>query len=144
MYLPSGHLIKNNAAVNFEDTLDITDMILPPIPLKALEKDSIKEETPQNVQEFPGIETVKEVPRIILKPKLRFIYEAAAVILHYGHHEAGHFVTLRKIKHTTENGTKDIWYRISDATIDRVTDVENDVFLHGSQYAYMIFYERLK
>ncbi|KAJ3272790.1 hypothetical protein HDV01_005218 [Terramyces sp. JEL0728] len=145
MYLPSGHLIKNNAAVVFEDTLDITDMIVPQIPLKeSLKSLPVKTTASSSSDTFPGVEIVKEVADNIIKPKLQFKYELVAVILHYGHHEAGHFITLRKIKHTTEKGTKDIWFRISDATIDRITDVENDVFSHGSQYAYMIFYERIK
>lgn len=69
-----------------------------------------------------------------------FIYKLTSVVLHYGQHDSGHFVTLRRIKHLNSY----IWFRLSDANVERIHDVQQEVFDHGSRYAYMLFYERLE
>lgn len=67
-----------------------------------------------------------------------FLYHITAVVLHYGHHESGHFITLRKVR----KNNRDLWFRISDQDVERIRDIEMDVFRHGAMYAYMLFYER--
>lgn len=54
-------------------------------------------------------------------------YTLAAVILHHGGHESGHFVTVRR------EGTG--WVRVSDAVVDRVR------MDFGWRDVYMLFYE---
>jgi Ubiquitin carboxyl-terminal hydrolase len=69
-----------------------------------------------------------------------FIYKLSAVILHYGNHDSGHFVTLRRVIDASQ---REFWFRVSDADVERILDVDREVFEHGSRNAYMIFYERL-
>ncbi|KAJ1342985.1 hypothetical protein BSLG_000936 [Batrachochytrium salamandrivorans] len=76
-----------------------------------------------------------------------FVYRLRAAILHYGSHDSGHFVTYRKFKMPScveddEGVATEVWFRISDDRVDLVSDVETEVFGHGSQYAYMLYYER--
>ncbi|EGF82876.1 hypothetical protein BATDEDRAFT_86340 [Batrachochytrium dendrobatidis JAM81] len=76
-----------------------------------------------------------------------FVYHLKAVILHYGSHDSGHFVTYRTFQmppsstHPDQAGPN-VWFRISDDRVDLVSDVEGEVFGHGGQYAYMLYYER--
>ncbi|KAI9011219.1 hypothetical protein BC832DRAFT_590463 [Gaertneriomyces semiglobifer] len=69
-------------------------------------------------------------------PPYPYLYRLQSVVLHYGGHDSGHFATYRRIKH----GTVERWYRVSDDRVDLVNWQE--VVAHGSQYAYMLFYEK--
>jgi hypothetical protein len=160
MYLPSGHLIKNNAPIEFPDVLDLNELVLgkpvlpvlkpttmksdPEVgfmmedemsnymgPLKPVEKERIMESLPEALELVENVFT-----------KRPFRYRLASMILHYGHHDSGHFVALRRVKYKTPNGIREAWFRISDATVERIVDVENDVFYHGSRFCYMLFYQR--
>lgn len=175
VYLPSGHLVKNNSAVVFSAQLDINHLLLGNAPSNYMFSKSKKKNishtnhnptfheisngemsnylpilhswatdcTPQrNEPPIPGLERIK--PRKVEEtPSRPYLYNLTAVILHYGHHESGHFITLRRVKYKTHSGeVRKVWFRISDSTVDRIIDVENDVYRHGSLYAYMLFYER--
>jgi ubiquitin C-terminal hydrolase len=164
MILPSGHVVKNNAQIMFEKRLDLNDLILSgSVPddenkrlitqqFAKLSSLSIKEEKPKQIPlvtvltpDTPSTNGIKlEQIGSSLKQKKSmedhpFHYQITAVILHYGHHESGHFVALRRV---IKNG-KEMWFRVSDSHVDRIVDVDGDVFEHGSRHAYMIFYERI-
>jgi hypothetical protein len=136
-------------------------------------------------------------------------YRLMSVVLHYGSHDSGHFVTYRRIpspssreslssfmltpregllgvnadkatleekvvlgidtvngkrifsqgkgEHSKKKGNKrksgsqesemvespPRWFRISDDKVDLVHDVEGELFIHGSAYIYMLFYEKV-
>lgn len=70
-------------------------------------------------------------PAVISEPNPNLIYNLSSIILHYGSHHSGHFVTLRKIDA--------VWYRISDGQVHRIGDIPHETV---SQYVYMAFYER--
>ncbi|KAI8593054.1 hypothetical protein BDZ88DRAFT_493529 [Geranomyces variabilis] len=93
-------------------------------------------------------------------PPYPYIYRLAAVVLHYGSHDSGHFVTLRRMhaprlpgdppaasspKTSSHSGVSDadgsVWYSISDSRVDLVRDFETEVIGHGGQHAYMLLYE---
>jgi hypothetical protein len=175
VFLPSGHVVKNNSPVVFSDILDLNEIILGKFNVEsALSniKNSAVFEQSQNLKDWsaafedidfvmaekklpnPGKSIKKLHPKTIsdqaqtgknemnLVQTMRpFIYKLSAVVLHYGHHESGHFITLRRVTRPDKN---DMWFRISDADVDRVSDVESEVFRHGSRYCYMLFYERLE
>lgn len=88
-------------------------------------------------------------------PPYPYLYRLRAVILHYGSHDSGHFVTYRRVtpksteKSSKSNPTRsnpndddDDWFRISDDRVESVRDLEGEVYGHGSGYVYMMFYER--
>lgn len=170
IYLPeTGHTLKNNASVSFEEVLDLNSFFLPNATKSVARSDfaetflalqkHLDEQRPLSkalgttgsATEPPG-ETGK-VPQTIPKTKHSesiapqivvggdggpFVYQLASAILHYGHHDSGHFVTLRRVV----VGRDVIWFRVSDANVERIADVSNDIFLHGGKYVYMLFYER--
>lgn len=166
LYLPSGHSVKNNAPVVFEDELDINSLVLnsffaataTPSPSALTNSLGISPKSQEELMmqfaslsaelklaqskntttDVKKLKTSKVTTDISEKKVGPFRYQLTAVILHYGHHESGHFVTLRKVKIQDANH----WFRCSDATIEKIVDVENDVFAHGSRFAYMLFYER--
>lgn len=98
-------------------------------------------------------------------------YRLVSLVLHYGSHDSGHFVTLRRFTHIQSDITKlrgyehllgpefqeyviehdnthpseqeDVWYRISDERVDRVRDVDYDVYIHGAEHVYLLFYEKV-
>ncbi|KAL2915147.1 ubiquitin-specific protease ubp1 [Polyrhizophydium stewartii] len=121
-----------------------------------------------------------DVPELQPRP---FLYRLRAVIVHYGSHDSGHFVTYRKFRQPPVEGASEgakpaskptattkpsvsihapifsvggaaaspaasrdtadeTWFRISDDRVDIVSDVNGEVFGHGGQYAYMLYYER--
>ncbi|KAJ3028200.1 UNVERIFIED_CONTAM: hypothetical protein HDU68_002228 [Siphonaria sp. JEL0065] len=121
-----------------------------------------------------------------------YLYRLHAVVIHYGGHDSGHFVTYRRSPHplskefkqmglSAEEGEEVVletklnesptsksknrkrkqkakktaeaggdgnepparWFRISDERVDVVKNVSEEVFMHASQHAYMLFYERV-
>lgn len=182
MMLPTGRVVKNNSPVQYENILDINDIVLGTQKVSIISKigaaftqngimhqsdiqDRQAKEMPvismlqpnnqTSIKELdldspPGIEDVAEIsklekvtptaPSAITQHILPtpFIYRLSAVILHYGNHDSGHFVTLRR------DFERDLWFRVSDANVERIVDVEQEVFGHGSRYAYMIFYEKVE
>ncbi|KAJ3072270.1 Ubiquitin carboxyl-terminal hydrolase 30 [Podochytrium sp. JEL0797] len=114
-----------------------------------------------------------------------YLYRLHAVVIHYGSHDSGHFVTYRRCPHplskefmamglsgddddgpekseskvrrrrakvskkeeAAEDGSgADVparWFRISDERVDLVRNVHEEVYVHASQHAYMLFYERV-
>jgi hypothetical protein len=180
MYLPSGHLVKNNAFIQFPEVLDLNELILgkvsipsfrqnstvqvpksvtqtkntplhyemdeisnyfPPI-TPELQKKILSELNHDSVPALELVETFETSPSTVWEPQRPFRYQLSALILHYGHHDAGHFIAIRRVKYRTPSGMRDAWFRVSDATVDRILDIENDVFYHGSRFCYMLFYER--
>jgi hypothetical protein len=97
----------------------------------------------QNMKESDGIkldDTFKEY---------MYLYRLNAVVLHYGSHDSGHFVTYRRFprKHRTSKGKSlkaEKWYAISDDHVRRITDVQGEVFGYASQFVYLLFYERCR
>ncbi len=61
------------------------------------------------------------------------MYRMVSVVVHYGTHESGHFVTYRRIR----SGQ---WVCVSDESVQLVT--QKDVVEMASRYAYLVFYER--
>ncbi|KAJ3157456.1 hypothetical protein HDU86_003348 [Geranomyces michiganensis] len=97
------------------------------------------------------------------QPPYPYIYRLQAVVLHYGTHNSGHFVTLRRVhmprspgdplsasspKTFSHSGLSDsdgsVWYSISDSRVDLVRDFEAEVIGHGGQHAYMLLYEAVE
>ncbi|KAI8899304.1 hypothetical protein BC833DRAFT_564229 [Globomyces pollinis-pini] len=150
MYLPSGHSVKNNAAVKFPDTLDLTDFILGKRSFASVQSQilqaAIEKQTVVGLESKEGIQVNSKIPisgSLFNSGSVKKCnYTLCSVILHYGHHEGGHFITLRKVKYKTNNGIKILWFRISDANVERITDVEEEVFEHGSRFAFMLFYQQ--
>jgi hypothetical protein len=180
MYLPSGHLVKNNAFIQIPEILDLNDLILGKVQIPSFRQNSSSDipksykdlqNTPMEYEldeisnYFPPltaelqkkiltdlhsnavpalelVDTIETLHTAFKEPKRPFRYQLSALILHYGHHDAGHFIAIRRVKYRTPNGVKEAWFRVSDATVDRILDIENDVFYHGSRFCYMLFYER--
>ncbi|KAJ3235158.1 Ubiquitin carboxyl-terminal hydrolase 30 [Chytriomyces hyalinus] len=116
-------------------------------------------------------------------PDYPYLYRLHAVVIHYGSHDSGHFVTYRRCPHPNSKEAKEMggmktnassdvnekseraselkkrksksgekqetfggaarWFRISDERVDLVKNVQEEVFGHASQHAYMLFYERV-
>ena len=94
---------------------------------------------------------------------MQYLYRLQAVILHYGSHDSGHFITYRRlcrnpfdpmadaVDATTlsqlnawqSTKSTDRWFAISDDSVSLVKNVEQEVFGYASQYAYLLFYERV-
>jgi hypothetical protein len=111
------------------------------VPLSSIQKQKIVNSL--KAESVPLLELVEDTLHdTTLNSKRPFLYHLSALILHYGHHDSGHFVAIRKVKYKTPNGIREAWFRVSDATVDRIHDIETDVFLHGSRFCYMLFYER--
>ena len=170
----TGHTLKNNASVSFEEMLDLNSFFSPNATKSVARSDfaetflalqkQLDEQRPRSEKTLDNttgssatkqpLETKGKVPQSIPKtnppdstiaPQIvvggdggPFVYQLAAVILHYGHHDSGHFVTLRRVV----VGRDVLWFRVSDANVERIANVSNDVFLHGGKYVYMLFYER--
>jgi hypothetical protein len=172
IYLPeTGHTLKNNAGVAFEKILDLNPFFLPnTVTAKSVtrsdfaetflelqkqlgqksalagESSSIEPGRPVDAGKPQSIIPKNELSASI-SPRIDcagpFVYHLTSVILHYGHHDSGHFVTLRRVVVGKKNGVEEVvWFRISDAHVERIADVSTDVFGHGDKYVYMLFYER--
>jgi ubiquitin C-terminal hydrolase len=78
-----------------------------------------------------------------------YLYKLNAVVLHYGSHDSGHFVTYRRFPRD-QNTTKgkipkaEKWYAISDDHVRRIWDVQGEVFGYAAQFVYLLFYERCR
>jgi ubiquitin C-terminal hydrolase len=94
----------------------------------------------------------------------RYLYRLQAVVLHYGSHDSGHFITYRRLSRNPfdpkanvvdskslgqlgsawqKPKSTDRWFAISDDSVSLVRNVEQEVFEYASQYAYLLFYERV-
>ena len=70
-----------------------------------------------------------------VKSLVSFLYTLKAVVLHYGTHSNGHFITIRKCR---IDGV-DEWFSISDSRVERV----DETFINGcGRFVYLLFYER--
>ena len=154
VYLPNGRLVKNSAAVTFPDLLDLKEII---------ETNAFIDETftPNfgflNAVTNLGKQSVANndlianangnsmyyFPKVSKYRKASHMYKLKSIILHYGHHEAGHFIAIRRVKYKTPDGMRESWFRISDSTVDKITDVDTEVFARGSNNVYMLFYEAI-
>ncbi|KAJ3213971.1 hypothetical protein HK099_007101 [Clydaea vesicula] len=74
----------------------------------------------------------------------KYLYRLQSVVIHYGGHDSGHFVTYRRCSQKKnkedKTGGVDPWFRISDESVlpcnfEEVKDI-------GSQFVYMLFYEK--
>ena len=70
-----------------------------------------------------------------------YIYALKAVVLHYGGHDSGHFVTYRRL-YGVDGAETHKWFRISDDRVDPVHDIEEEIFNYASGSVYMLFYEQ--
>lgn len=119
-------------------------------------KEIIKDEEAKKLKPVLQAKKVEPVPR-------PFIYKLKSVVIHYGTHDSGHFVAYRKFKQPPirlqvknikdkNSNTKtyrdlpaeDMWFRISDSSVERVQSFQEDVLDHAGQFAYMLFYERIE
>ncbi|KAJ3350056.1 hypothetical protein HDU83_009923 [Entophlyctis luteolus] len=117
----------------------------------------------------------------------QYLYRLHSVVVHYGSHDSGHFVTYRRCAHPCSSEFRDLevalggqaseiidsgnsagvssntakrrkpkkasithsadagtqWFKISDSSVELVRNVDAEVFGHASQFAYMLFYERV-
>ncbi|MCO5555751.1 hypothetical protein L7F22_009296 [Adiantum nelumboides] len=173
---------KNNAAVLFDDELDLSDIVTGgdltingDRPISRGATPSIGESSGPDLWSVQGrkgktsttnghhIETdndgylmnvhTYQQPRAFTKTK----YRLCAIVVHYGNHSSGHYVSFRRRKATFQNGNvdglddllhpwdsngvaraRDQWYRISDDSVKQCTleDVR-------SQNPFLMFYERI-
>jgi hypothetical protein len=86
-------------------------------------------------EDCPSIEDVEDIKDDGKIPdgSKSFIYHLKSLILHYGTHESGHFVTIKLL-----NGC---WYYISDRNVQKIS---RDSIGSYSSYVYMLFYETLE
>ena len=152
VYLPNGRLVKNSAPVVFPEQLDLKSFVETET---FVNKSStmnysfmnavtdLGRQNMKNAMEVQEGNSVYFFPSVSKHRIAKYKYTLKAVILHYGHHESGHFIAIRKVRYKTSAGIQDAWFRISDSTVEKVTDVERDVFNDGSRNVYMLFYEEV-
>ena len=148
VYLPNGRLVKNSAAVTFPDLLDLKDVI----ETNAFIDDyatpnfgffnAVTNLGKQSVAN-PNGDSMYYFPKVSKSRKASHMYKLKSIILHYGHHESGHFIAIRRVKYKTPDGMREAWFRISDSTVDKITDADTEVFARGSNNVYMLFYEAM-
>lgn len=84
-------------------------------------------------------------------PEYPYLYRLHAVVLHYGSHDSGHFVTYRRFSRNPfqptrshpQSHTQDRWYSISDDRVSRVSNIQHEVYEYGSSFVYLLFYQRV-
>jgi ubiquitin carboxyl-terminal hydrolase 1 len=154
MFLPNGAAYKNNIRIMFDEVLDLSSITTHPVhkvPINTKGTTIIRQRDPLYFGRLTSCwnhadNTVKEEveEQKIVEPLL---YELKSVVLHYGSHESGHFVALRRIDVPDEEDEgkkiRKRWYRISDDKVTLVNHFHEEVLEHGSYYVYMLFYERV-
>jgi ubiquitin carboxyl-terminal hydrolase 30 len=129
VFLPYG-ISKNHCSVTFPMIVQL-ESILEPIfsshgePLVGSVSDLSLDE--------PKLEFIPPADQTTNK---RYVYTLSCAILHYGSHDSGHFVAIRK--YVKNNRT--LWYRVSD---ESVTLVDESIFSGIGKNVYMLFYESL-
>ncbi|TIC58065.1 cysteine proteinase [Wallemia mellicola] len=122
-YLGNGMAVKNPCKIVFGELLDITSVTTtgtletsPRKPISSASKDMLDNLTKNGT--LPN----------------RILYTLKSIVVHYGSHYSGHYVTYRKISSDDD----DDWLRTSDSSVEKVTLKH---VLHENPF--MIFYERV-
>ena len=167
----TGNVYKNNCRVHFPEYLDIREFCTCTDgfyfkPMQMAEASNWKESLDKKGEEVVEIDLtssnsasnsgqdaqVSEGPEKIAKNPLTdyiYLYKLNAVVLHYGSHDSGHFVTYRRFPKKYSSSKKktsrsDRWYAISDDHVRRIWDVQGEVFGCATQFVYLLFYERMQ
>ena len=147
IFLPSGHVVKNNARVIFNQTLDLNNLLKTNSHFyqslhdsKSFVKTESKHKKSSKSNRKNNLKSSKVEKSVAVSSNL---YKLKAIILHYGSHDSGHFITIRKATGTIDGVYKEMWFRISDSHVDHIPDDKVDeAFEQASQNAYMFFYEK--
>ncbi|TIB65082.1 hypothetical protein E3P77_02872 [Wallemia ichthyophaga] len=121
-YLGNGMAVKNPCKILFGDTLDIT----------AYTTTGALETAPRKPISSPSKEMIERLTSTGIIPS-RVLYTLKSIVVHYGSHHSGHYVTYRK----SRSDDDDEWLRTSDSSVQIVSLA--DVL---QQNPFMIFYER--
>lgn len=156
-----GNVIKNNCRVDYSEYLDIKDFCTCSDgyyfnPMEMADASNWKESLDVRSDEVMASrstsndttsafkESFSPVAKENSNEEYIYLYKLNAVVLHYGSHDSGHFVTYRrfprKLSNSKTKGEK--WYAISDDHVRRIWDVQGEVFGYATQFVYLLFYER--
>jgi ubiquitin carboxyl-terminal hydrolase 1 len=142
---------KNNTPVLFDEYLDIGDVV-------TNGELNISGNLPISRGPSPAREADRASSNGYLDPPSSLaLYRLCAIVIHYGSHSAGHYVSFRRrrlqtsssntssgaedvnFQHTGDRRERDAWYRISD---DSVSQCSLDDVL--AQNPFIMFYERVE
>lgn len=122
-YLRNGMAVKNPCKILFGETLDLTSYTTT----------GTLETSPQKPISSPGKEMIENLAATGTLPN-RVLYTLKSIVVHYGSHYSGHYVTYRKARSEDD----DEWLRTSDSSVEKVSLA--DVL---QQNPFMVFYERV-
>jgi ubiquitin C-terminal hydrolase len=141
IFHPTGRVLKNNCSVQYDEYLDMSPFS------HGLQsgffygtKDASEAMGWKGSTEFSMHESESSEDDTARYP---YLYKLQAVVLHYGSHDSGHFVTLRRIASKSEQFA-DNWYGISDSSVILVENIQSEVYRYGQDYVYLLFYQRVK
>lgn len=148
VFLYSGSVVKNNCVVELSEFLDLTGVTVCGSGQGEEECYFGRElgeahgwtgslsvsQDDKKVAPITAPDDAPEEKETRTNTKARGMYVMVAVVVHYGTHESGHFVTYRRIR----SGQ---WVCVSDESVQVVT--QKNVFEMASRYAYLVFYERV-
>ncbi len=166
----TGNILKNNCRIDYPEYLDIQEFStctdgLYFKPREMAEASSWKNSLDIKIEEAMSRNSsnnasnnslpeknMKESDGLALNDNFKeymYLYRLNAVVLHYGSHDSGHFVTYRRFpkKQRTSSGKSskaEKWYAISDDHVRRISDVQGEVFGYAAQFVYLLFYERCR
>ncbi|KAI8915542.1 hypothetical protein EDD86DRAFT_196296, partial [Gorgonomyces haynaldii] len=140
IFLPNGYSAKNHCAVEFPQTLNLTRLFSKPMPTpwkQTPPETNVVPSVEQNINEPPPLESVSPVSEEQTLEMLlneyrnpNLIYQLTAAVLHFGSHDSGHFITIKRIGNT--------WYNISDENVRKTSVFALD---NAGAQVYMLFYE---
>ena len=102
---------------------------------RILESPKVEEQPESPEDEEPKLE---EAPSQLQISEKKCEYRLQSLILHYGGHDSGHFVAIRRFNNR--------WFYISDESVRLVhaDEIQEIVFDRASYDVYMLFYEKVK
>lgn len=121
-YLGNGMAVKNPCKIVFGELLDITSVTTT----------GTLETSPRKPISSASKEMLDNLTKNGTLPN-RILYTLKSIVVHYGSHYSGHYVTYRKI-----SSDDDDWLRTSDSSVEKVTLKH---VLHENPF--MVFYERV-
>lgn len=117
MFTANGHALKNNCVVDFPEVLNL-DPFCTTGALSAKSRESMSPSSPA----FDSSDSPS---------RARYRYRLSSLVMHYGEHSYGHYVTFRKRRNTSDE-----WYRASDETI-----IESSIYDVLNSNPFLLFYE---
>ena len=73
---------------------------------------------------------LQDISHVLSRKSYRLHYTLSSAILHFGSHDSGHFITIKKVG--------DMWYRISDESVEKFNP---SLLQNMASHVYMLFYE---